>query len=90
MNCLKKKNYDLKFRVSLGFPANALALKAMKSVFVKRKGGMAYEKRSHTEVSVKKNCLNIVIKAKDKSALKASLNSHLKLAGLAAEILEES
>ena len=90
MNCLKKKNYELKFRVSLEFPANALALKAMKSAFVKSKGGNGYERRSHTEASVKKNCLSIVIEAKDKSALKASLNSRLKLAGLAAEILEES
>lgn len=81
-----KGNCEISLR--LEFPDSKSARIAMLSVFPKEKEKREHERRSSTEARVKNNSLLICIKAKDRTALKASLNSQLKLLGAAIEILE--
>ena len=48
--------------------------------------GLAYETRSRTMVSAKGSMLSIAIKARDKTALRASLNSHCRSAFLSEKL----
>lgn len=47
-----------------------------------------HEKRSSTEINLKKDSLSLDIKAKDKSALKKAINSYLSLIALVEELYE--
>lgn len=78
-------NYNLKLELFFEKPGNAEAV----FLSLKPEVGLKHEKRSSTTMRLNKNVLLLNVNASDKKALKASLESYLKLAALAEKIVSE-
>ena len=76
--------YSLKLNLFFGNSKDAKIAHDSASVDM----GNAFELRSKTTVKLKKDMLAIDIKAKDLTALRASLNSYLKSIALSINLLE--
>jgi len=78
------KNYS--FSLMLFFSDNISAKIALNSLLPELR--FWQRKRSQSEINVKKNVFSIKITAKDTTALKASLNSLIKLIGLSFNLVK--
>ncbi len=78
---------EFEFFLELDFPSNERAEKVLNAISPE----LEAEKRlrSSSGVKVKRNTLSIYVQAKDRTALKASVNSVLKGIILSNELLEE-
>jgi tRNA threonylcarbamoyladenosine modification (KEOPS) complex Pcc1 subunit len=81
-----RENMPFELRLQIAFANSAQALAIAESI--KPEIGSRHNLRSETIVKIKNSCISINIKALDKTALRASLNSCLKSIILAKEILE--
>jgi len=72
------------FEARLFFPSEKEAEIALKAISVEKMS--AVEKRSQTSMQTNKNFLTLKISAGDATALKASLNSYIKLISLVNEL----
>ena len=78
------KNYS--FSLMLFFPDNISAKIALNSLLPELR--FWQRKRSQSKINVKKNVFSIKITAEDTTALKASLNSLIKLIGLSFNLIK--
>ncbi len=75
------------FKINLFFEKNSLPKILLHSILpelLKEK-----RKRSETKAKIKKNVFSLIVTAKDKTALKASVNSYLKSVLLVLKIIEK-
>lgn len=79
-------SFPFSLKIGLFFDSDKKAAIAFNSV--EPETGQKFEKRSKTVVDINKNVVLLKISAMDSKALKASLNSYLKLFLLSEKIME--